>query len=915
MILFRKRAATYRSILKNTKDHFPSFHKLTDRKISELLSKHNIYLFEINRFLNYLARHLSSNVLSTKESIIILKRVMQKNKNTNNLAWLSVAKEILEIFIQLSIAEIPIQILSSFSISKTWDDILQLYQSYLQKLKKSNYLDLGLAVKKTIESDILDSFHYVYLDGSFLPIQPSLHKLIMRLEQLKKEITIFLPIDINRKDHPCFRAVIDVYQKYVTVDQWININNNIGKPKPNNVIQKVGEKLFSDQTIQVDDRSIEFYQFQTLEDELNYVMKSIANKIRRGINPRDIAIVSTKPMELRPMVGELAQLYKLNYPNREKPLIDLPFGKLIYSLLRIYNDERISIFKGENNYIDVEGFAELLYIKLFKESEQIIPIFEKLKAFFEDCTSFKDWYEKIDQLKQACPLVNDRFRYHPLFVITNQQLDLLEAFLEHIEQLSIKLMKHANRSLSDHLKVLIKYIQSDQQLSENDHETIDRLKEIINNSSKEQTLCISTKEFAQQIQSILTDDHQDDPEPYDLDKITVTGPNNIEYIQYEYVYLVRFTQQYYPEPIQINWPLNEEINHAILKYSTFFNGKSKDFLRKYYLNRSLFQLFTVLNSPTKKLIITYGKSYDGALQTPAHYLNDIAKVFGIEEDPQSKTTIEDLLKKYGLLNHLRFANTAQSSSRDERHDTGSINQGTTISLEELSIYDNCPQRFFYQKKYPNLVTYTNSFQIKKYAQACLYENAIPILIEKFPEIRKRFEKDILYSIDQILDQAKNEIKIIFPLGERYWEDILFDTNYSLKTLVKNIFSKIGNKKGVLKIIHQHKQIETDNFVFTGRRELQVKVQNKNYYYVISNFKDLLSFSTKQINNEHTKKTKKKYFEKIKMLFEKKDNNYFSNYAHKIHQSTFHKKVDNHCIFCPYIEICSERAIHQSETNG
>lgn len=923
MILFRKRAATYREILKNKKEQLPRFGDLTDQKISEILSKHSIYLFEINRLLNFLAYQLPLPILSKKESLIILQRVLENNKNTNNTAWSSATKELLKLFYQLSITELSIQTLLSISNNNTWQTIIHLYNSYLQKLKKYNYLDLGLAINKAIQSNILERFDHIYFDGTFLPIQPPLHKLIMKLKSLRKNITFFLPIDLTRKNNPCFRVVIDTYKNYVPVNQWINIHNP-NKTKSINVIQKVTNNIFSDQTIQIDDRSIEFFQFPTLDDELNYVIQSIAKKIKQGVNPKKIAIVTTNPMEIKPMVCELAQLYKLHYPIQEKPLIDLPFGKLISGLLRIHTDERIPKFNQENHYIDSPLFSELLYTKLFKQSHQIIPIFRKLKAFFEDCYSFENWYTKIEQLKTAKRSINNGFRYHPLFNITIQQLDSLQAFLEHIEQLSRKLMQHANRTLSDHLQVFIQHLTSDPQLTKIDDETINRLKDILTDTLHEKSLLVSTKEFSRQIQSILTDDPQDnDSVTQDLAAITVTGPNNIEFVPYEYIYVVRFTQQYFPEPIQYNWPSNEEILYKILKNTTAINGADKNFLRKYFLNRSLFHLFTVLNSSQKKLIINFAKSYDGQPQTPSHYLNDIAKVFRIEEDSsQPEKKIEKLLKQYGLLTQPQIKYKTDPFPTKNLNTTQPINNKNSISLEELTIYDYCPQRFFYQKQHPTQIIYTNSFQLKKYAQACLYEKAIPSLVEKYPNINKRIRKKIIHTIDQILNVVEKEIKKIFPLGERHWEDIRFGTKQSIISLIEKIFSKIKNREGRLKIVEDKKKLRIENYIFTGQRELQVTSnigkKKETYYYVISNFKEFLSFSTKQ-ETDISEEIKNDYFQKVKFFFnlfdkkakelsDQKAKELFADYAKKITQSSFNKKAGEHCYYCPYIDNCLERAI-------
>src|SRR5699024_3642549 len=110
-------------------------------------------------------------------------------------------------------------------------------------------------------------------------------------------------------------------------------------------------------------------------------------------------VVTPKAMEMRPIVREYAELYGINFDVPERPLVDLPFGKLVYLLCKIFVDERIEAFNRADHYIDCEVISVLLYLPVFNHSQDIYSIFEQLKGFFEDCTTFSDWHHQMECLK------------------------------------------------------------------------------------------------------------------------------------------------------------------------------------------------------------------------------------------------------------------------------------------------------------------------------------------------------------------------------------------------------------------------------------------------------------------------------------------------------------------------------------
>src|SRR5699024_1987875 len=99
---------------------------------------------------------------------------------------------------------------------------------------------------------------------------------------------------------------------------------------------------------------------------------------------------------------------------------------------------------------------------------------------------------------------------------------------------------------------------------------------------------ISSMEFGLKIQSILNDpninDEYEDINEDEIFDITITGINNIEYQEYEYIFMIRFSQSVYPELPDARWPLSLETEFEILKKSAGFSGNNYNDLMDFYLN-------------------------------------------------------------------------------------------------------------------------------------------------------------------------------------------------------------------------------------------------------------------------------------------------------------------------------------------
>ncbi|WP_243387437.1 hypothetical protein [Bacillus kexueae] len=917
MILYKRRSNFYKAILRNQNIVFSTDQRISDRELSKIFIKHNIYLFELNRFLEYMAFNSGYKVLTKSESAIVLERVMKQNSVTAHSTWYTLLSDIHETFQSFTLSGVSIKELYKCSSNDSWVALIGLYDLYLQELQSLNHLDFGLACNQLLENEPFSDFDKVYIDGAFLPIRPSLHRLINKLEGRGSDVTFFIPVDLDQADNPVFRVLRKTYEPYASIKKWKSIKSNV---QQHNVVQKLARNIFSDSNIQIDDHSVEFVEFETVEDEMRAIVARIATLIKQGlVKANKVAIVTPKAMEMRPMVRELAEFYNVQVEIPERPLIQLPFGKLIYFLYKINVDEKISVFGESDHYIDCEMVIDILHLNLLHGSEGLTLTLEQLKGFFEDCTTFNQWYNQITSIKKAKSKINESFQYHPLYYVSEEELNSLECFIINIENLSKQLINTERKTFEEHLNFLINTLKSERTLSELDGDTECRLRDIIDSVGKHQNIKIEIQEFATRIQTIFQDDYKEELVlPLNQVKITVTGPNNVEYQEYDYIYLTRFTQKFFPENIMYKWPMNIDIEYEILKRCTKIDGKNSNFLYKYYLDRSLYYMFVVINAANKKLTISYSRLHEGINQSPAHYLHDIVKVFGIEESIDSEK-LEEILKNSKLLLSASPKPITELTYPENQMNFSKIKENSVITIEDIAVYEYCPRRFYYEKQYPEKKAYTNIFQLQNYASSCLYEESVKILVGKFPKISKNNKKVVMISIGGILTEAKEKIQPLFPLGNRYWEDIIIRTRFHIESLINRILSVNEHKNAALSLTEQKAEKEIGGYVFYGERQLKVKYPTVTNYYSISNLKDLLSFSVKgkdEDDQTHLKYVKNTYLDLLRGFCYGNDDVYrkLTTYAEKINKQQFDKRSGGHCYYCTFRQVCMEKEIHQDEVN-
>lgn len=909
LILYRRRLQFYRLINLN------DFYDLKLKEIEQKLRQEYVGLYEMDQFLQELIIKSNLTVISNRESSVIIERILQTNSVTNNLAWKSSIQEISDCFLMLSQTGLNIEKIRNLDLTPTWQTICNLYETYQNELVKQNVLDFGQASIKLLQEHNFNDFDMLLLDGAFLPILSKHQLLIDRFSALNKPIICFLPVDLDVKDHPAFEAIKTTYQNYVTFSNWKSIKSEETK---HNIVEKLSSSIFHTKIKEIDDLSVQIVRFTSAEEELDKVVERAAQLIHHKMTTANkIAIVTPNPMELRPVVRELSEIYGLLVEAPERPLIQLPHGRAINNLFKIFIDDRLEVFNLDHIF-DMNIFSEIIHSNFIKNSNPLIEPFEKLKVFFEDCQSFADWYSIIEQLINAKEQLTENFSYHPLFYIDKQTLIQLKETIEIIEKISIDLISGNESTFQDHMTHMISYIKNSPFINDLDSKIEDRLLKITNQLSLHRQLKINRIEFAKRIHTILTDrgfETEEDIQKH-LDKILVTGPNNIEFQKYDYIFLTRFTQNMYPDVVNYKWPITSTIERKILNQTTKQHFPNDTSLIHYYLDRSMYYFYIVLSSAKKNLTITYPKFENGIKLTPSHYLNDIAEVFGIEEKEDTKETIEDLLIKADLLFEGSITpkniNTSQKASQLKPLNENEI----IITIEDVAIYEFCPRRFYYEKTLSNEHVYSSMFHIQNFAVSCLHEEAITKLVERFPTISEANFNRIERSLPTIINEAESKIKMFFPVGQRFWEDVKIKTTVHLLNLIERILSQTDHKYANLSLKTQSHQRKIGSYTFYGERQLQVNYPTTVHYYAIRNMKKILSFHTNEHWDEQKrlKEIKNNYFNLLSNFCRKESvaESSLHYYAQKIASNDFPKRTGAHCNYCAFQNACKEKEIQRNE---
>lgn len=930
MILFRRRVKFYAGKLNYKFKENPELYvgMKPEDKVRQF-----VHIFEVNKFVKSLRLFTSEKVLNKSEATVLLERILSINESTSNPSWSSVMLELFELFAEFSLSGLSSTTLRDLDSRDKWQLVINIYEKYLTKLKELKAYDTALICRKNLEQLDISGYSELVLDGAFLPLTPVLQVIIDKFRAQDKPITALLPFDLENPENPALRAIQRVYENFVSTTAWVSIQTIF---TDSFFINRLPKLIFQNEKPTHLDSSFSILRFNTVEEELQFIMQKIYSLIKyKGIEPRQIVLVTPGAMEIRPLLREISEQHNLRVHLPKRPLLHLNQGRAIKHLF----DLRVDIRKEADTYFTSKLMRVFLNDSILSHSSNLLEAFERIECFFEDCLSIHDFTNKISDLSTAKGLLEDKYQQHPLQTVTISQLDELCSILQFLDHISSSLISAPAARLSDHTKNLISLLKNDKHFREMDDEIWDRILSINETASGQRNLPITGAEFGTRVSSLFYESEEFEPGEQPIEdgrdiylekEILVTGPNNVEFQKYDYVFLCRFTQDIYPEPKHYTWLKTKQVEHELLKRTTAFCPDNTRELDQFYLDRGLYHIYLTLCAPKTQLTISYAKMDNGQPLTPAHYLHDIARVFGIEEgnrlENKKEDSLEQLLERHNILKSpSRYIPTQDEPAR---HIIPSPLTERNFTAEDIAIFKYCPRRFYYQNRNVDEYVYSQLFHLMSYATSCLYEKAIELFVqeESFPvteslDTKKQFNR-LLSVIIERRAEAEQIVRPLFPIGNRLWQNIKVETDFFLQSLLQRIFDgkllrdyrKAGNSMVKIHMVinKQDDIITIGDFKFSSIRELEVQyIGLESHRYSISNRKDILSFSTSDHEEKDTMEEIKQWYFNFKREFKYRTEGVMETLGQVIEgvsSGTFHKKTGGHCMYCSFNKICREREV-------
>lgn len=943
LILYRKRKQFYRR-----------YFRLLSRKAgeSDWTQSFNQHI-QVNEFFHWAREAVykqPNTPLSRNESHVLVKRAISELL-PNHREWLSTSYELMELFQQFQTLPIKDDELKDISAFEDWETIINIYEKYLELLKEASLEDFSQALVRIISgTDLLKEYNEVIMDGPFLFFEPIHESVMSRCEQLNIPLSFIVPFDKSEQGevNPSYRVIQKTYGLYVPENEWVPIS---GYRCYSSFLERIPRLLFTDERTGYDE-SISLNRYNSVEQEVFDVVTNIKKKVDQGYTSvNKVAIVTPNSKGLRPLVREISENIGLEVEVPERPFLGMTVGEFLNFIYKIKSDER----KYEkDSYLDVSIFKRILSSRWFDQAESTILSFQAIEeVFFDDVTSVLEWRVRfIYLLEIKKELEKEKLPFHPLHYVPVDHIKIWISYLDKVTDLQAFIFSKDEGTISEHsqnLLIALKNMAGEQKQSSyiEEKKVLERIEEIITGINSQDRLKIKPQEFGDLLSSLFleqedipegTEGGLQDPENKG---ILVTSLQNIAFQKYNYIYTIQFTQDNYPSAQLSKWPLHNDIQWKLISKTTKLKLTSQYDLERLYTDREKFYFYSSFLSAKIAYGISYSRFEQGLPLSPSHFLNDIAKTFGIEEerklDPSSKgLKMEELLLKYNILKH--ESSVEQYEGPEHPNEEEKVEEepkgDSSLTLDEIAIYKLCPKRYQYMSLYKDRNIYTTPFQLSIYLANELSARVMKRIIEAVKEERLAEEhenKRVLGLLIKMIPQTVNEesgLLKFFPTSNEVKENALYYASMFLESLCQIIVDK-----GLIQsLAHQGKVRSSISFDLTGK-ENSIEVHIGSRKYTINGYRDFgvkidnfpvrtysLSHRTSFLNSSsydvevrsgNKTETYYKWLNRIKREFfypehEREITIELGEILKNIENREFKKQKGAHCNYCPFYKICLEK---------
>lgn len=925
MFLYRRRLNRFQVELKIAS-------KKRNVQVPEHLSDH-LQIYEFDQWTRELVYRMANETpLSRTESHVLIKRAIE-NTFPNRMEWIAESHHLLDLFDQIDTTNLSVEELADISSYNDWQGVILIYKAYLDLLLELQVESFGQCLKRLINSDLLNQYDEVIFDGPFLFFRPVQELLMERMDTMGRWVTYIVPYHrFGEEINPSLEVIEKVYSNYVPIHEWKPIGKRFEAGSTD--LHQLRSALFTDRTIKYSG-SLSIHTYSTIEEEIRNVIRTAKNLISTKESlARNVVIVAPDAMRLRPLVREITEQEQIEVEIPQRPLLGLTAGEFIQFIYETkWNEKKFNA----SSYLDTSMFKRILVSGWFPFAEDSIEAFQAVEdVFFKRCVSLEDWSTKITDLQNAIVKLSDEeFNYHPLNAVTDFDLEAWSTIIWELQQLQEELCSLTGSvhdhlvELSEQLNVLADRYGFNQ--SEFGKNFLDRLALIVDQSAAQQRIEVQAVEFRSALTQLLIETEEESFEQNNSNaknKVTVTGLENVSYLQYKYLFMINFTQEKYPLLLAQQWPLLDDLEWKFITTTTKLKVNSLREWEALLASREKYYFYISFYVPNIEMHISYSRTLDGQPQYPSHYLFDLARAFNIYGE-NTKQLIEGL-EGYRLLTNHDFIGETSEYQIPEATFQMKYTPEPILHIDELAVYRLCPRRFYYGKKYPNKNVYETSFQFERYMANELAKYALKSLFEQLSSQDFRVDleslsvrdKIITQELDRHIDNARQQLAVCFPVDEELWKNAIYYTRIVATNIINLIFD--GHEVNRLKssgrasaevsfawnpepVTVQLVQGRT-TYTIVGSRELETQFSKKQKTFSISHYPHFLNMSSYDDRDGDDPFTK--WFYNIKSKFGKEQEwesviIELEELVRKITANEYSKRTGEHCRYCPFERDCQQ----------
>lgn len=903
------------------------------------LIKQAIHIREFDQWTKELVYQLKkASPLSRTESNVLILRAIEEAM-PQRPEWLSVSGELLDLFEEFDTSMVATERLSSVSSYKDWSSIIMIYECYLDLVRQSNKQSYGQNLLRTIvNDDILKEYDEVIFDGPFLFFRPIQEILMNQFDRQQKPVTFIVPYGSN----PAFEIIKRVYSFIVPYDNWKSIEKKFIRNSTD--LEQLRLALFTDKTVS-NHGSLTIHSHSTLEHEIRHVIIKSKQLIDEGqATSKSIIIVTPDAMALRPLVREIAEQEHISVNIPERPLLGLLAGEFIQMIYQISVDERTF---DQASYLDSSMFKKMLCSGWFSDGNQTLEHFQSVEdVFFSDTQTLDEWADQLSKLRSAKDDLNlSNFTYHPLRTVTIESLQTWIKIIEELQGLQQRL--RINNVESIHKQVIDLVIELERlayssgfAIEESGESILARIKSISDRTKSQNRIPVNMEEFGRIIHQLFIEETEPANGDADLDQkdeVLVTGPENVAYLDYKYVFMIQFTQERFPSIPKSRWPLHHDMEW---KYKSLATGLKVDSISEWeqlLAEREKFYFYLTFFVPKIEMHISFSNTSAGEKLYPSYYLYDIGMAYRLNYESVDGNTedLVDPLTHNGLvmIHHYEAKpGTVQIHRLPESKSV--IQRNLRLTIDDLAIYRLCPARYYYQNLMPDHNIYANKFQFNRYMAAVLAQRVLSCLFEELSytsiaedtETMSRRNHIINQDIPRLIEREKNKLAAIFPVNESMWRNAVYYADVNANNILKQIFNEkyakaTSNKGGVrltatLKYEEKVRNLQISssqaNYEITGSRVLHSKFGTINRSYSLSHYPHLIGISSYESEEDMEFEYPDWFYEFRNEFFKDTEDTYVQQSALEmilgIENGDYKKRQGSHCSYCPFEQSCQRSSL-------